>query len=240
MSQSGELCLPHKAQAGREKKELSSCLLYTEHHLPEVTASLVLQSAVTAASSQSRVTVVVGGSKWSEMPQLWHLMPQLSPAVMKSISFLYPRDSKVRGPLTSRQYSHVSHFKDLTKHFIELSSKDKNNLPNTIIVSDLDTLVEKSSGREDRDFLLGFIRLSAILVDFSHYFAKQNQTPSTLLVLSKLPSAKAKVLSNRQQEFYSEFWRVESDKISCQSSKNKMIVNFSKKDNEYFLDNLQY
>ena len=121
-----------------------------------------------------------------------------------TISFLYPRDSKVRGPLTLRQYSHVSHFKDLTKHFIELSSKDKNNLPNTIIVSDLDTLVEKSSGREDRDFLLGFIRLSAILVDFSHYFAKQNQTPSTLLVLSKLPSAKTKVLSNRQQEFYSE------------------------------------
>ena len=107
-------------------------------------------------------------------------------------------------------------------------------------MSDLDTLVEKSSGREDRDFLLGFIRLSAILVDFSHYFAKQNQTPSTLLVLSKLPSSKTKVMSNRQQEFFSEFWRVETDKISCQSSKNKMIVNFSKKDNEYFLDNLQY
>ena len=110
-------------------------------------------------------------------------------------------------------------------------------------MSDLDQLVEKSTGGgswEEKDFLLTFMRLSAILVDFSNYFAQQNQKPSTLVVFSKLSSAKMKLLKNRLQDWYSEFWRIEANKISCESSREKMSVNFSMKDNEYFLDSLQY
>ena len=103
----------------------------------------------------------------------------------------------------------------------------------------MDRLVQNSSG-EEKDHLLGFIKISAILTDFSHHFAEQNEKPSTLLVFSKLAAAKVQHLNNRLQNWYSECWRVEADNISCVSSKEKMIVNFLKRGNQYFLDNLQY
>ena len=97
-----------------------------------------------------------------------------------------------------------------------------------------------SSSVEGRDHLLTFIKLSAILTDFSHHFARQNQKPSTLLVFSQLAPHKVKLLNNRLHQWYSEFWRVETTRITCESSKEKMIVNFLKKENQFFLDNLQY
>ena len=106
-------------------------------------------------------------------------------------------------------------------------------------MSDLERLVANSSV-EGRDHLLTFIKLSAILTDFSHYFARQNQKPSTLLVFSRLAPHNVKLLNNRLHQWYSEFWRVEANRISCESSKEKMIVNFLKKENQFFLDNLQY
>ena len=122
------------------------------------------------------------------------------------------------------------------KHFNE-TSKDQDNLPGTIIVSDLHKL---AGDKDDRHSRLKFIRLSAILMDFCDHIAQQNQKPSTLLVFSKLTPAQLKHLDSRLPEWFSELWRLENDRIVCESSKEKMIVNYFKQNNEYFLDSVQY
>ena len=123
------------------------------------------------------------------------------------------------------------------KHLSEMT-KDKENLPGTIIVSDLHKL-ETGVG-DNRDSRMQFIRLSAILIDFSDYVAQQLQKPSTLVVFSKLDPAQMKLLDNRLQESYSELWSLETNRLVCESSKQKMIVNYFKQNNEYFLDSVQY
>ena len=127
------------------------------------------------------------------------------------------------------------------KQFNEMS-KDKDNLPSAIIVTDLHRMDAGDTGdRDDRRSRLKFIRLSAILMDFSDHIATQIQKPSTLLVFSKLPPAQLKLLEeNRLQELYSELWRLEANRMECEYSKEKMIVNYFKQNNEYFLDSLQY
>ena len=107
----------------------------------------------------------------------------------------------------------TEYFQELTKYFNELN---KTSFPDTIIVSDLERLVVSSSV-EGRDHLLTFIKLSAILTDFSHHFARQNQKASTLLVFSQLAPHKVKLLNNRLHQWYSEFWRVETTRIICES-----------------------
>ena len=118
-------------------------------------------------------------------------------------------------------------------------SRDKDNLPGTIIVSDLHNW-EAGDSMETRESRMNFIRLSAILMDFSDHVAKQLQKASTLLVFTKLAPAQLKVLDQRLQEWYSELWRLENDQIVCESSDRKMIVHYFKQNNEYFLDSLQY
>ena len=125
---------------------------------------------------------------------------------------------------------------------MELSS-DKEKFPSTIIVSDLDKLVLRSSqdgDKNDRDSRLMFLRLSAILTDFSDFLGQQNKKPSTLLVFSRLDPPQMKLVESRLQEWYSEIWRMEDGRISCESSKHKMIVNFSLENNQYCLDSLQF
>ena len=96
LCQTGDLRLPHNPRQGGEDKNFSSCLVFTDRSdLGEVTDSLVFQSVVTAASSKSRVTVLMCGTKLSEMPSPWHLMPPVNPTVMKTVSFLYPATAKV-------------------------------------------------------------------------------------------------------------------------------------------------
>ena len=123
------------------------------------------------------------------------------------------------------------------KHLNEMS-RDKDNLPGTIVVADLHKL--EAGDSDNRDSRLRFIRLSAILIDFSEHVAQQLEKPSTLMVFSKLAAAQLKLLDNRLQEYYSELWRLETDRIVCESSKQQMIVNYFKQNNEYFLDSLQY
>ena len=96
LCQTGDLRLPHNPHQGGEDKDFSSCLVFTDRSdLGEVTDSLVFQSVVTAATSKSRVTVLMCGTKLSEMPSPWHLMPPVNPTVMKTVSFLYPATAKV-------------------------------------------------------------------------------------------------------------------------------------------------
>ena len=125
------------------------------------------------------------------------------------------------------------------KQFNEMS-KDKDNLHGTIIVSDLHKLCGGDRERDDRRSRLNFIRLSAILLDFSDHIAQLTQKPSTLLVFSKLAPAQLTLLDNRLEEFYSELWRLENNRVVCESSQEKMIVNYFKQNNEYFLDSVQY
>ena len=70
------------------------------HHarpgLEEAEAGLVMQSAVSAAmTEEARVLVVMGTPAWSSLPPPWHRMPPVTPDIMKTISFVYPRCIKV-------------------------------------------------------------------------------------------------------------------------------------------------
>ena len=70
------------------------------HHsrpgLEEVEASLVMQSAVSSAMTEgARVLVVMATPSWSSLPPPWHLMTPVTPDIMKTISFIYPRGIKV-------------------------------------------------------------------------------------------------------------------------------------------------
>ena len=123
------------------------------------------------------------------------------------------------------------------RHFNEMI-KDKDSLPGTIIVSDLHKL--GAGERDDRQSRLKFIRLSAILMDFSDHIAQQTQKPSTLLVFSKLAPGHLNLPESRLQECFSEMWRLETNRLVCQSSREKMIVNYFKENNEYFLDSVQH
>ena len=129
------------------------------------------------------------------------------------------------------------------KQFNEMS-KDKDNLPSAITVTDLHKMgagdTADTGDRDDRRSRLKFIRLTAILMDFSDHIAQQIQKPSTLLVFSKLAPAQLKVLDPRLEDLYSELWRLERDRVVCESSKEKMVVNYFKQNNEYFLDSVQY
>ena len=84
--------------------DVSSCLVYTCHqdrHVDPRVTSLVMQSCVTAASSHNPdtrgggVLVVMAGESWSSLPPSWHLMPVLTPDIMKTIKFIYPQNIKV-------------------------------------------------------------------------------------------------------------------------------------------------
>ena len=123
------------------------------------------------------------------------------------------------------------------RHFSEMI-KDKDSLPGTIIVSDLHKL--GAGERDDRQSRLKFIRLSAILMDFSDYIAQRIKKPSTLLVFSKLAPGHLNLPDSRLQERFTEMWRLETNRLVCESSREKMIVNYFKENNEYFLDSVQY
>ena len=95
LCQSRPLQLPQPVQGGRERRNVGSCLVFSQSELAETSASLALQSALTAASNGERVVVVVGGDQWSELPSAGHLMPKLSSELMKLIKLVYPSNSKV-------------------------------------------------------------------------------------------------------------------------------------------------
>ena len=84
-------------QSSLASERVSSCLV--QHAGPgveEVEASLVMQSAVTAAMTEdARVLVVMAAPAWSSLPPSWHLMSPVTPDIMKTISFVYPKSVKV-------------------------------------------------------------------------------------------------------------------------------------------------
>ena len=90
-------CLVYTCHQDRDVEPRVS---YTCHYDPRVT-SLVMQSCVTAASSHNPdtrgggVLVVMAGESWSSLPPSWHLMPVLTPDIMKTIKFIYPANNKV-------------------------------------------------------------------------------------------------------------------------------------------------
>ena len=54
-----------------------------------------MQSAVSAAMREEARVLVVMGSRWSALPPPWHRMSPVTPEIMKTISFIYPRCIKV-------------------------------------------------------------------------------------------------------------------------------------------------
>ena len=44
----------------------------------------------------SRVLVVMGTPAWASLPPSWHQMSPVTPEIMKTINFIYPRSVKVR------------------------------------------------------------------------------------------------------------------------------------------------
>ena len=88
-------------------EDLSSCLIHYSNQDCQVQGnqfvdSLVMQACVTAAHSQDpgdpSVLVIMCGAPISQLPPAWHLMPPLTPGVMKNINFVYPQNSKVPCP----------------------------------------------------------------------------------------------------------------------------------------------
>ena len=84
-------------QASLASDRVSSCLV---HHMgpgvEEVEASLVMQAAVSAAVTEgARVLVVMAAPAWSSLPHPWHLMSPVTPDIMKTISFIYPKGVQV-------------------------------------------------------------------------------------------------------------------------------------------------
>ena len=55
-----------------------------------------MQAAVSAAvTEEARVLVVMGAPAWSSLPPPWHLMSPVTPDIMKTISFIYPKGVQV-------------------------------------------------------------------------------------------------------------------------------------------------
>ena len=59
-------------------------------------ASLVMQAAVSAAVTEEARVLVVMAAPWSSLPPPWHLMSPVTPDIMKTISFIYPKGVKVK------------------------------------------------------------------------------------------------------------------------------------------------
>ena len=101
--QLGSFKLVHSPQeGGMTNDDVSSCLVYTCHPQDaRVCSSLVMQSCVTVASShdpdtKGGVLVIMAGESWTSLPPSWHLMPVMTPEIMKAINFIYPANIKVR------------------------------------------------------------------------------------------------------------------------------------------------
>ena len=84
-------------QASLASDRVSSLLV---HHagpgVEEVEASLVMQAAVSAAVTEEARVLVVMAAPWSSLPPPWHLMSPVTPDIMKTISFIYPKGVKVK------------------------------------------------------------------------------------------------------------------------------------------------
>ena len=190
-----------------------------------------MQSCVTCAtrhdtddSGHSRVLVVMSGDTWSQLPPTWHLMPPMTPDIMRQVNFIYPPNCHA-----------------LVKY---LSGLTEPEFPHHIIVADFDKLVEKSSEEVrhrnlDRNFNLNFARVSGIIKDFCTFFSSKTEKPtSSLQVFSKLNRNQVSMMKSRLQFWYSECWDLEPDKIRCISSKPEQSIKFFLHDNQYYLDSV--
>ena len=230
---------------------LSSCLLYYDVSCPNTCVdSLVMQTCVSAASCREqfsrdpsqetsssptdpasvmddrrRVLVIMGGQAWTQLPCSWHLMPSLSPDIMKTISFIYPKSSK-----------------DLVKYLNKLSQKD---YPDTIIVSEMHKLVEKDHDSSikrssSRQFSKNFAKLTAVLTDFSSFYAKKKSRACNLFIFSQLDPMIESVLSQKFNLWFYECWKMEKEVLRCKSSPTNQSIKFFMKEEQYYLETLEY
>ena len=115
--------------------------------------------------------------------------------------------------------------------------------PNTVIVAGFEKLVEEQNSRfedkSDKQFSLSFAKISSYLVDFCDFFAEKNEKPSSLLVFSKLNPNVERLLDKKVKHWFSENWRLEESKLTCQSSASDVSIQFFLKDNQYYLESVK-
>ena len=115
-------------------EDLSSCLIHYSNQDcqgqgNQFVDSLVMQACVTAAHSQDpgdpSVLVIMCGAPISQLPPSWHLMPPLTPGVMKNINFVYPQINiffsvgDVKVEIKETWFYQVFVFSSICKVFIE-------------------------------------------------------------------------------------------------------------------------
>ena len=112
------------------------------------------------------------------------------------------------------------------------------NLPDTVIVSGMEKIIEKSwDVKSDTKFALGLAKLTAVLRNFSIFCSEKNsENPTKLLAVSKFSTSQEKFISSKLSLWFPEIWELYEEKIVCKTSPSEIIVNFSLKDEEYFLD----
>ena len=144
--------------------------------------------------------------------------------------------------LVLKPSSYYSLFQDLVKY---LNSIDEEACPGTLVVADLEKLVDKCFDPEqkispDRQFSLNFAKISAILNDFCQYFATKLGKPTSLMVFSKMTRKREELLGDRLRLWFSETWEVSENKIICKSSSKPQTIHFFLNNNSYFLDKLEH
>jgi len=213
-------------------EDLSSCLIHYSNQDcqgqgNQFVDSLVMQACVTAAHSQDpgdpSVLVIMCGAPISQLPPSWHLMPPLTPGVMKNINFVYPQNSK-----------------DLLEY---LNSLHQGIYPKTIIVTDLDKIVEKFSSSSSNlscnsQFCQNFAKISAILNDFGTFFSSEISAPLCLQVFTRLESPLLSMLKQKLKFWYCEEWQLKPWQLTCLSSSKQQIIKFYLKDNQYYLEEI--
>ena len=115
--------------------------------------------------------------------------------------------------------------------------------PNTVIVAGFEKLVEEYNSnledKSDKQYSLSFAKISSYLVDFCDFFAEKNEKPSSLLVFSRLGQNVERLLDKKVKHWFSENWRLEESKLTCQSSASDVSIQFFLKDNQYYLESVK-
>lgn len=198
--------------------QLCSGLIYTQSGSCD---SLVLQAAVTTAAQGQRVLVILGGERWAKLPPSWHQMPAAEPEIMERVSFFYP-----------------SNCQELVKY---TSDAPANSLPDTVIVADMEKIIEKSEAgnadKSDRKFAQSFAKLAAILQDFCLFCAEQNERNySRFVAFAKFSPSQERFLSPKLKLWFPEIWELFPTSIVCKTSPRELTVKFFLKDDQFYLE----
>lgn len=204
-------------------------------------SSLLYQSALTCAALGQHVLVVLHpDGRWSSLPPTGHTMAEMSPDIMKNISFLYPHN-----------------LAELIRHIASPAGTTGGGLgpPQAVMVGNIEKMIEttiREGGGEVTDTarqVEHLARISALLGQFLEDCGRLGERdeeagrqPSRLLVTAELDKRMMSQCEKRMFLWYTEMWRLAEPnadqphhQLTCLSSHQPVSVQYYVRDNEMFL-----